>query len=410
MNISEVTQRADMKKQKPIKSKATTLQERLVTKDSFQLINARNFGTAHSRNERHHEQKMKSLRDQQNKRLAKLADEMHEVRAHHKMLKEVDETARDPRSIAVETEVDHDIGDHNGDVHAKRDDAAAVGIKPHQTQNPALGFKGKEVKIKKQTLNALNTSGAAKEERPKSVNHIAYNRIRNSPRIPRQKSGNGFQSRSDAMASNGSFLSGLLDIRVKRDASLLKHYNYNLTNKGNSLDAQEKRRGNAAHKELINEEPEILSEHHYRENHQLNRTRGGKPNTQATGQTVVVRQHAEMLTKHGEEASNHGRGVHVTTSSRHAAANDASPQKVAACLHEKRNVRFQEHGQATGKSGTEVGLRPSDDDGLEESALEPTEQNWAQTLRKCRYLRKPKGYETPEIPIEAVFQRDVTIT
>ena len=34
------------------------------------------------------------------------------------------------------------------------------------------------------------------------------------------------------------------------------------------------------------------------------------------------------------------------------------------------------------------------------------EENWAETLKSCRYLRKPRGFETPEIPIESIFQND----
>ena len=33
-------------------------------------------------------------------------------------------------------------------------------------------------------------------------------------------------------------------------------------------------------------------------------------------------------------------------------------------------------------------------------------ENWSETLKSCRYLRKPRGEETPEIPIESIFQSD----
>ena len=36
----------------------------------------------------------------------------------------------------------------------------------------------------------------------------------------------------------------------------------------------------------------------------------------------------------------------------------------------------------------------------------PMEENWAETLKSCRYLRKPRGYETPDITIESIFQND----
>lgn len=35
-----------------------------------------------------------------------------------------------------------------------------------------------------------------------------------------------------------------------------------------------------------------------------------------------------------------------------------------------------------------------------------SEENWAETLKSCRYLRKPRGQETPAILIESIFQDD----
>ena len=32
------------------------------------------------------------------------------------------------------------------------------------------------------------------------------------------------------------------------------------------------------------------------------------------------------------------------------------------------------------------------------------EENRSETLKSCRYLRKPRGKETPEIPTESIFQ------
>ena len=34
------------------------------------------------------------------------------------------------------------------------------------------------------------------------------------------------------------------------------------------------------------------------------------------------------------------------------------------------------------------------------------EENWSETLKSCQYLRKPRDKETPEIPIESIFQND----
>ena len=413
-----------MKKQK-CKSKARELNKRLVTgAESFQLVNPRNFGTAHTRNERQHEQRMKSLHSQQNRRLARLEDEMDEVRAHQRMLKEVDETTRDPRTAVQKTTALVDAGDNRDEVgkqikHDCTDSTAGVSrareTAKYSTITKGKGFAG-------QNASVLNTSGLAiGKERPKSVNsRMAYNRMipRDdaqsnlngfASRIPRQKSGNsGVPGRTCAMGSNGSFLSGLLDIRVKRDATLSRRYNYNLTKADDLASPKQKRRPNTPNRQA-SVEPQFNSRHP-RENNSLNRTRSGKQNTtnllDASGQSEG-RQHAELVTKPNEDASIHGRGIRAMTS--RDLTDDATSKKVAGCHgHGKRSVRFQEHGPD--KSGTEIGPSSSSgDEGQEESPTEPSEKNWGQTLRKCRYLRKPKGYETPEIPIEAVFQRNVTI-
>ena len=44
--------------------------------------------------------------------------------------------------------------------------------------------------------------------------------------------------------------------------------------------------------------------------------------------------------------------------------------------------------------------------GTHEERLNMDEENWLETLKSCRYLRKPRGKETPEIPIECIFQND----
>ena len=414
-----------MKNQK-CKSKARELNKRLVTgAESFQLVNPRNFGTAHTRNERQHEQRMKSLHSQQSRRLARLEDEMDEVRAHQRMLKEVDETTRDPRTaVQKTTALDYAVAGANRDEigkQIKHDCATSTGVSrareasKHSTTIKGKGFTG-------QNASVLNISGLTiGEERPKSANsRIAYNRMMPrdaesngcASRIPGQKSGNnGLPSRTCAMGSNGSFLSGLLDIRVKRDATLSRRYNYNLTKADDlALPPKEKRRPNTP-KRQASVEPQFISRHP-RENNSLNRSRSGKQSTtsphDASGQSEG-RQHAELMTKPDEDASIHGRRIRAMTS--RDLTGDATLKKVAGRHgHGKRSVRFQHHGPD--KYGTEIGQSSSSsgDEGLEETPTEPSEKNWGRTLRKCRYLRKPKGYETPEIPIEAVFQRDVTIT
>ena len=44
--------------------------------------------------------------------------------------------------------------------------------------------------------------------------------------------------------------------------------------------------------------------------------------------------------------------------------------------------------------------------GSHEERPSVVEENWSETLKFCRYLRKPRGKETPEIPIESIFQND----
>lgn len=407
-----------MKKQK-CKTKARELNKRLVTgAETFQLVNPRNFGTAHTRNERQHEQRMKSLHSQQNKRLARLEDAMDEVRAHQKMLKDVDETTRDPRTAVQKTTELDDVGTRDEvSKQIKRDCTSTALSRAREAKYPAI-VKGKG--FREQTASALNPSGLAiGEELPKSVsNRIAYNRVQRdaetnglASRIPRaaaEKSGNGLPSRTCAMEPDGSFLTGLLDIRVKRDATLSRRYNYNLT-KADDLSLPKQKRRSSTPNRQASVEP-LFSCRLPRENNSLNRTRSGKPNTTNLHDALrqsAGRQHAEPMTKPTEDASIHGRRIRAMTSS--DVTDEATAEKGAGCHgHGKRSVRFQEHGPA--KSRTEIGPSTSGDEGSEDSPTEPSEKNWGRTLRKCRYLRKPKGYETPEIPIEDVFQRDVTIT
>ena len=44
--------------------------------------------------------------------------------------------------------------------------------------------------------------------------------------------------------------------------------------------------------------------------------------------------------------------------------------------------------------------------GSHEERPSMVKENWLETLKSCRYLRKPRGKETPEIPIESIFQND----
>ena len=44
--------------------------------------------------------------------------------------------------------------------------------------------------------------------------------------------------------------------------------------------------------------------------------------------------------------------------------------------------------------------------GTHEERPSMVEENWSETLKSCRYLRKPRGKETAEIPIESIFQND----
>lgn len=378
MGISEGV---DMKKQRD-KSKASDLQEHLATKEVFQLVDPRKFGTASSRNERQLEKKMKSLHTQQNKRLAKLKGEIDEVRAHHRKLKEVDESARDPRT-EIEKNTQAESGGHRGKVGRRKNSEISLGgmrVVKYLTQGGERSM-----------INRSVTSAVGKESRPRSVTTVVYKRKYNEPngfssRNIRQEFGNGFASGVVAGRPNQSLPLGLLDIRVKRDTNLFKHYNYNLSSTDKVVG--ERLWYNTAYKNNV-KGSEL--ERDTRVNHLLIRNLGGKKNIHMKLPVATTKSQAE-------DTSNHGHMIHVSTSQ--AGSNAVTIDNEAANLNSRR-IHFHEHRIA--KSGTAHESFPSGEDEHKDSLSEPSEQNWAETLRKCRYLRKPKGYETPEIQIQTVF-------
>jgi hypothetical protein len=91
-----------MKQRENARSKAnSSTQERLIARETFQYVttNPRKFGVASTRNERQLAKAMDTLHMQQNKRLAKLSSEIHEVKVHQWKLKEADEPIRDPKTL-----------------------------------------------------------------------------------------------------------------------------------------------------------------------------------------------------------------------------------------------------------------------------------------------------------------------
>ena len=65
------------------------------------------------------------------------------------------------------------------------------------------------------------------------------------------------------------------------------------------------------------------------------------------------------------------------------------------------SLRFKE-----GRAVTQEAEASDHETGDHEERASMLEENWAETLKSCRYLRKPRGHETPEIPIESIFQND----
>ncbi len=157
----------------------------------------------------------------------------------------------------------------------------------------------------------------------------------------------------------------LKDVPVRRNPHALEHQkykSYNLMNAqkstGKSVNLQRDSKKHA--KEPKNEPRDV---HHRREKISVNKNHCGKINKKSDAQP-----HSGQVSKVSEtDAMNHGHR--------------------AAMLYEGEAVSDQE------TEGHEE--RPS-----------PAEENWAETLKSCRYLRKPRGYETPEIPIESIFEND----
>lgn len=387
-----------MKKQQG-RLKANELQERLINREAFHLVNPRTYGTASSRNERQLVKKMKSLHTQQNRRMAKIEDEIDEVKAHQKKLREVDDTTWDPRTVVEKTTDIEDV-ESRGEVEKQSD---AFGVQTRVRKHHALGTR-------QDASNRLLTSVVA-WDCPKSMTPYAsksdsrkYEPNGYLSKSVRQERGVNYLKTTSVVPSKespkNSFQCGLLDIRLKRDANLSKYYNYNLMSADKV--AREKRRQNTRHVRHDEKEPEQAEGS--RENNLLPRKQGACRNLHTL--RTDGRRHVEFVSRAGveQDAPNYGHIIHVATT--HKLANhEATDHNKGVGNHANKKTHFQEY--STAKNGAEHSRQYSSDDeieGREESTPEPTEENWGETLRKCRYLRKAKGYETPEIALEAVFQ------
>ena len=66
--------------------------------------------------------------------------------------------------------------------------------------------------------------------------------------------------------------------------------------------------------------------------------------------------------------------------------------------HYLTHLHYHEDSFVHHEGGTTVSDQETEDHEQRRGAVE---ENWAETLKTCRYLRKPRGYHTPDITIEA---------
>ena len=207
-----------MKKQPAIRSKAGELQQRLITREAYQLVNSKKFSTATSRNERQFQKELQCLHKQQAKSLAKIQDEIHEVRIHRKMLKEVDESARDPRTPAEKmAEIIEDNKINSGqDV-----DGIELGRLNLRTSG-----------VEKQVVILRNHPPGGERHRSLTLPQCKNDRPRSLPSLGSlftndQKLGGGNKIPVVTEGPKLVFLAGV-DMKVKRDTDVVRRYNYNL--------------------------------------------------------------------------------------------------------------------------------------------------------------------------------------
>ena len=375
-----------MKQRERTRPKASSTQERLIERETFQYVttNPRKYGVASTRNERQLAKAMDSLHMQQNKRLAELSSQIYEVKVHQWKLKEVDETSwgQDEKLLgsAIE-EVSDETEPKNRGVPMTRakngKQSTTQGTRPEAVL-PRVGVR----------QNRPMTSGNITEK-------MTASRSKNTSKIIKYDNGHNSQSSKVAdlhRITNGSNRQSsthgvtvdyaLRDVPVWGDPKGLKHHkykSYNLMNAQKSTGKQVSPPRDST-KQTNGPNNDLHGVIDMREKIAGNRMHHGKINVKSDAQL-----HSGHFAKPSETNSmNHG---HRTT----------------VIPHYLTHLHYYEDSFVHHEGGATVSDQETEDNEQRRGAVD---ENWAETLKTCRYLRKPRGYETPDITIESIFQNE----
>lgn len=381
------------------RSKASDTQERLVARETFQYVttNPKKYGAVSTRNERQLANKMNSLHVQQNKRLAKLSSQIYEVKVHQWKLKEVDETSRDPRTVeekflAPQTKNADDIQETELKHRATVETRSRVG-KHSNSRNE----EGLSISLRR---NRPTTSGdISAKTRKVAVTSIkgSNGRILKHDRVHdydlKQTSAEDlFKPIFEPLKQGGSVIYRLKDVPVRRDANVSKSYKYKSYNLMTENYLRERPKTPREITKYIKKPRNGLGATiDLRENLSVNKNHIGKINTRPDLRPRSV----HVTNKFEEDTISYGHKIH-------AAQQNDGPTIKNHTNKEPGRIHYHE-----GRAGIYEESADFDDE-TEDREKRPTEveENWAETLKSCRYLRKPRGYETPEISIESIFQND----
>ena len=375
-----------MKQRESARPKASSTQERLIERETFQYVttNPRKYGVASTRNERQLAKAMDSLHMQQNKRLAELSSQIYEVKVHQWKLKEVDETSWDQDEKLLGSTIE-EVSDEK----EPKNNAAPLTRARNGKQSTTQGTRNEgglqRVGIRQ---NRPMTSGNITEK-------MTASRSKNTCKIIKYDNGHDSQSTKVAelhRITNGSNRQSsthgvtvdyaLRDVPVWGDLQGLKHHKYKSYNLMNAQKSTGKRvsppRDSTKHTNGLKND--IHGVNDMREKIAANRIHHGKINMKPDAQL-----HSGHVAKLSETTSmNHG-------------------YRTTVIPHYLTHLHFHEDSFVHHEGETMVSDQETEDHERRRGAVE---ENWAETLKTCRYLRKPRGYETPDITIESIFQND----
>ncbi|XP_028413862.1 uncharacterized protein LOC114536704 [Dendronephthya gigantea] len=364
-------------------------QDRLIASETFQYVttNPKKYGVASTRNERQLAKTMDSLHLQKNRRIAKLSSQIHEVKVHQWKLKERDDAVRDLRTT----------------------EEMQQGSKPKD-----IGKDGDQKHGKSQTQGAL---GRSIRKYSGAQNEVGLNLRKNRPsahistKTSRSKAGNGHGRivRHDKRNTVGLKSSEVVELNKIPAGSIANRHTF--TTKSTLIDYSLKNMPSRKN-------PRVLQQYKCKSYNLVGPKKFVGKRSKTPGDD----------TKHAKEASNELQGTNDTrekllttnanpigkiNTAHHARPRSGQVPKAfeTDTMNHDHAANGKRHivreGSAVDKEDdvSEAGVSDQETRGRDERPS-VVEENWAETLKSCRYLRKPRGYETPEIPIESVFQND----